>query len=134
VINGILLLIFADNLAVLKWRAVFTKHQALFYYLIFLSILLSYFCPADQIFATMPGVAAELVLTLITLAPLGFAGIIFPVALAENKSPSLALAFNLFGSVIGGLLEYASTFLGIKSLELIGLSLYLLSFFARRPW
>jgi hypothetical protein len=47
--------------------------------------------------------------------------------LRASSNTSKALAFNLFGAVVGGLLEYLSTYLGIRNLLLVAASLYLCS-------
>jgi SAM-dependent methyltransferase len=66
--------------------------------------------------------------TIISL-PIFFAALIFAKAFAEVNSPSKALAANLFGSLIGGLLEYLDMWIGLRSLNLIALILYVLSAF-----
>jgi hypothetical protein len=44
------------------------------------------------------------------------------------KSPSAALGSNLFGALVGGLLEYLDMWMGLRALNLIALALYLVSF------
>ncbi len=58
---------------------------------------------------------------------MGIAAIIFAIAFANTKRASQALAFNLFGAVVGGLLEYLSNYFGIRALDLVAAGLYLAS-------
>jgi SAM-dependent methyltransferase len=60
--------------------------------------------------------------------PLFFAALIFAKAFAVVESPSFALASNLFGALVGGLLEYLDMWTGLRFLNLIALFLYGLSF------
>lgn len=62
-----------------------------------------------------------------TTIPLFFAALIFAKAFAVVESPSIALASNLFGSLVGGLLEYLDMWIGLSSLNLVALALYLVS-------
>ena len=64
----------------------------------------------------------------VTGLPLFFAALIFARAFAVVESPSLALASNLFGALVGGLLEYLDMWTGLRWLNLIALALYGLSF------
>jgi hypothetical protein len=56
--------------------------------------------------------------------PIFFAGLIFSTAFKNEDKPSAGLAFNILGAVVGGLLEYAATYTGIRSLLLIAAVLY----------
>lgn len=60
--------------------------------------------------------------------PLFLAALIFAKAFARVESPSIALASNLFGALVGGLLEYLDMWLGLRWLNIIALSLYLISY------
>jgi hypothetical protein len=59
--------------------------------------------------------------------PLFFAGLIFAITFSQTKSIEIALGSNLLGAVIGGIFEYTSLVLGIRSLYLLALAFYLLS-------
>jgi SAM-dependent methyltransferase len=73
---------------------------------------------------------------LATSLPIFFAGIIFATSFKGTKDASGALAANMFGALIGGILEYSSMALGIRSLSLVALVLYSLSWLtlAFRGW
>jgi spermidine synthase len=60
--------------------------------------------------------------------PIFFAALIFAKAFAVVESPSIALASNLFGALIGGLLEYLDMLTGLRFLNVIAIILYGLSF------
>lgn len=60
--------------------------------------------------------------------PVLFAGIIFSTLLKRSPRPSIALGSNLMGAVCGGALEYLSLLVGLRSLALLALALYLGSF------
>jgi hypothetical protein len=59
--------------------------------------------------------------------PLFFAALIFAKAFALVASPSRALAANLFGSLVGGVLEYLDMWTGLRWLNIVALVLYGLS-------
>jgi hypothetical protein len=60
--------------------------------------------------------------------PLFFAALIFAKAFAVVESPSMALASNLLGALVGGMLEYLDMWTGLRFLNIIALILYALSF------
>jgi len=59
--------------------------------------------------------------------PIFFAALIFAKAFAMVESPSKALAANLLGALVGGLLEYLDMWMGLRYLNLVALILYGLS-------
>ena len=61
--------------------------------------------------------------------PIFFAALIFAKAFAAVESPSKALAANLLGALVGGLLEYLDMWMGLRYLNLVALILYVLSAF-----
>jgi Spermine/spermidine synthase domain len=74
-----------------------------------------------------------LVAGLVVASPLFVAALIFAKAFDAVSSPSLALASNMFGSLVGGVLEYVDMWTGLRWLNLLALALYLVSYlFLRR--
>jgi hypothetical protein len=61
-----------------------------------------------------------------------FAGVVFARAFSRARIPSVALGFNVLGSVVGGLTEYLSVFLGIRGLLVIAILLYVGAWWASR--
>jgi len=62
--------------------------------------------------------------------PIFFAGIVFATSFKRAQDASGSLAANMFGALIGGMLEYSSMAMGIRSLTVLALLLYGLSWFA----
>ena len=67
------------------------------------------------------------VATLVLCTPVFFAGLIFISSFARVGFRGSALGSNLFGSLIGGLLESSSLWFGLKSLTVIAAFLYVAS-------
>ena len=96
---------------------------------IFLSLLASYSIPLQGFFFTsllVKIVAATVVLCL----PVFFAGIIFIRSFAAAGFRGEALGSNLFGAMVGGILESPSLWTGIRFLLVIAALLYLASWIA----
>ena len=74
------------------------------------------------------GQPAIWLMTAFLLSPLFVAGLLFASALGERKDLAPALASNLVGSVLGGLLENLSMVFGISALSLVALGVYAASF------
>lgn len=132
VINGVLLMILAANWVTIKATKPF--NQNILYGLLFASLVASYLLPVNTIrtsMASMDMVAAALI-TVVTLLPILMAGLIFATAFKTVQHPSRSFAFNLLGSVLGGLLEYLSTYVGINNLVLVSIILYICSYLAQR--
>lgn len=128
VIAVLLLLIVAANFLV-EFRQDFRVQWA--YAGIFLTILISYFVPISRLF--FPSIVAKaLTATLVLCLPVFFAGIVFTRSFARERSPSEALGANLFGGLVGGLLESLSLWTGIRSLVILAGLLYLASWIALR--
>ena len=130
VINGVLIMILLANLLVIKFGSGITSRQPVIYLMLITSILASYYLPAEQIVDSLHGshFLAYGFITVVTILPMGVAAAIFASAFSVTSNASRALAFNLFGAVVGGLLEYLSNYIGIHNLLLVAGALYLVSF------
>jgi ABC-type xylose transport system permease subunit len=64
----------------------------------------------------------------VTLLPILGAGLIFAIAFSGIQLSARALGFNLFGAVIGAMLEYSSNYTGINALVLLAIALYIGAF------
>jgi hypothetical protein len=119
-ISGILIMALCANLLVLK-----TKHINLgwAYGLLFTSLAVSFFFPLEWL-AGFPDLTKAVLSTLLLSLPLFFAGLIFSESLRRAGETSRPMASNFSGSAVGGLLEYSSSFWGIKSLYIIAALLY----------
>lgn len=122
-IAGILALVLLANLVVARRGA---PPRLTLYALLGLILLLNYAVPPGA--ALGGGVAARAAMTLFLLAPLFVAGLLFASAVREREQLAPALASNLVGAVLGGLLENLSMVTGFSALSLLALTLYAASF------
>jgi spermidine synthase len=56
--------------------------------------------------------------------PILFAALIFSTLLSRRRDAGRALAYNLLGAIIGGVLEYSAMALGIKAMYIVAAALY----------
>ena len=91
---------------------------------LFLALAVLYVVPMQKLFFESWWLRA-VVATLALCTPVFFAGIIFVSSFARAGFRGSALGSNLFGSLIGGLLESASLWFGLKSLTILAAILYL---------
>lgn len=121
VVSGLLCLIVGANLV---YGAFPRIPMAAAYVGLFLALGVMYFVPMEKLFYeswTLRGLVATLALC----TPVFFAGIIFVSSFARVGFRGSALGANLFGSLIGGLLESVSLWFGLKSLAIFAAILYL---------
>ncbi len=69
---------------------------------------------------------------LMVALPVFFAALIFSTLLGRRTDGARALAYNLLGAIVGGVLEYSSMLIGIKGLYLLAAALYLGAFLSTR--
>jgi spermidine synthase len=120
VVSGLLCLIVGANLV---YGALPRIPVALAYVGLFLSLAVMYAVPLQRLFFES-WILRGVVATLILCTPVFFAGIIFISSFARAGFRGSALGSNLFGSLIGGLLESSSLWFGLKSLTVIAGVLY----------
>lgn len=123
VISAILLMIVLANIAVERLNL---RRTWLYYVLLGVSLVASFFLPV-RTFLGLPVGLRTVLASLEQAAPLFFAAIVFAIRFREQKSIPEALGSNLLGGVLGGLTEYASLALGIRSLYILALGGYILS-------
>ena len=121
VVSGLLCLIVGANLV---YGAVPRIPASVAYAGLFLTLAVMYFVPMQKLFFESWALRA-LVATLALCLPVFFAGIVFVSSFASAGFRGSALGSNLFGSLVGGLLESASLWFGLKSLTIIAALLYL---------
>jgi SAM-dependent methyltransferase len=125
VIGAILVMILAANLAAAKFsRASF----AVLYALLALTLVVNFVFPLDTLNQLDWGYRVAAGAMLVT-CPLFMAALIFAKAFATVSSSSAGLASNLFGALVGGLLEYLDMWTGLRWLNLIALALYGVAFY-----
>ncbi len=120
-ISGVLIMALIANLYVLNAKSINLRWV---YGLLFASIFFGYFFQLASLTGYSPiikGVIGTIILSL----PLLFAGIIFSESMRRYGETSHPIASNFSGSAVGGVLEYASIWWGIKSLYIISIVLYI---------
>lgn len=123
VINGVLGMILAANVLVIKFKPAIAPRLSWVFFALFGTLLVNYFLPVTSVVeSSIP--MAHLLTTVITLLPMFLAGIIFATSFSLMKSPTNGLAFNILGSVFGAVLELLSSYTGVKALLLVALVLY----------
>jgi SAM-dependent methyltransferase len=124
VIGAIMVMILAANFLAPKIsRASFAS----LYGMLSLALVLNFVFPLDTL-NQLDWVSRIVAGGMLVTCPLFVAALIFAKAFAKVGSSSAGLASNLFGALVGGLLEYLDMWTGLRWLNLIALALYLLSF------
>jgi hypothetical protein len=123
-ISGVLVMALLANLYVLKMKTVDLRWV---YFLLFASLLFGYFFPLARLAGYSNLIKGMIGITILSL-PLLFSGIIFSESLRRYGETSRPIAYNFSGSAVGGVLEYASIWWGIKSLYLVAVFLYIGAF------
>jgi spermidine synthase len=124
VIAAILVLIVAVNFLVESWPSI---PVPVAYAGIGVCMLVSYFLPLERLFFQVFWVKV-LMGSLVLCSPVAFASIVFIRSFAEYKFSGQALGSNLLGALVGGMLESASLWTGIRSLIILAAALYFLSY------
>ena len=127
VIAGLLVLIVAANLVVQNRPSI---PMGFAYLGIFACILISYLLPLERLFFQSFWVRA-FAATLTLCLPAGFASIVFIKSFAAVRFSGEALGSNLLGGLVGGMLEAASMWTGIRSLLILAALLYFASYVCR---
>ncbi|HTM43285.1 MAG TPA: methyltransferase domain-containing protein [Terriglobales bacterium] len=128
VISALLLLIVCANCVVQWWEHI---PFWLAYLGIFISFAVTWLIPLNKFFFHSVALKAT-VAALVLCSPVFFAGVIFVRSFARAGFSGKALGSNLFGALVGGLLESLSFWFGLKALLVIAAFLYLASALALR--
>lgn len=128
-ITAVLIMAILANLLTATWRSASASLWAI---LLLVSLALTSL-PHQTVFLGLGqlwgGAAGALLLAL----PIFFAGMVFSTSLRSAREVDAAMASNLIGAILGGLLEYLSLLLGIASLAWLAGLLYLLALGSRLP-
>jgi len=97
---------------------------------LFSSLAIAYAVPARSLLPL--GLAGQWIVGgLMVALPILFAALIFAVLFrSRTANPTAALAANLIGAIVGGVLEYSSMIVGIKTLYVLAAVFYLAAFLA----
>ena len=123
VIAAILALIVVGTLLVLRN---FAPRTSIVFMLLVVTLIGTYFFPIRMLLGWNSPLREWVALVLLCL-PLFFAAMIFAREIRHEPRPSAALASNLLGALVGGVLEYSSMQFGFHALYLLALALYLLA-------
>jgi hypothetical protein len=123
VIAAILVMIVIANMVVRLLRLTDARS---YYVLLAAALVFNFFVPVGS-FLGLSLVWRIVLASAAQAVPLFFAGMIFAITFSQTTSIEIALGSNMIGSVLGGILEYTSLALGIRSLYLLALVFYLLS-------
>lgn len=101
------------------------------YGLLGLMLALNYLIPADRLLVGNP-LLRYLVAGAFVFAPIFLANVVFSHAFRDAESADLAFASNLFGIMVGGMLEYTSLLFGYHFVLLLAILFYAAAFVLRR--
>ena len=121
VFSSILVVVLLANLVVMRRSELPTI--PLFGFLLG-SLFVAYSVPASRLLV-LGTVGQWVVGGLMVALPVFFAALIFSTLLGRRTDGTRALAYNLLGAIIGGVLEYSSMVIGIKGLYVLAAALYL---------
>ena len=128
VVATVLIAIFATNRLVMQGRGLSSRVA---YPLLLVTLVLSYFFPFKLLLGL--SILPRLLATGAVMGlPICWASMIFSNSFARCPRAEVALGSNLLGVVLGGSLEYLGNIIGLKSLYLVAILIYFLSWlFAR---
>lgn len=128
VFSSILVMVLLANLLVSRGRTL--PLEVLFGCLLG-ALMLAYVVPVSDLLWL--GRVGQWVLGgLMVALPILFAALIFSTLFRYTAEPSRALAWNLLGAIVGGVLEYSAMAVGIKGLYLIAGAIYVLAWLTSR--
>jgi hypothetical protein len=128
VVAGVLVLIAVASMLVRRFPRVSYKAA---YAGIFIALAVVYFVPLERFFFPSPW-AKACVATAVFCLPVFFAGVIFMRSFAAAGFGAPSLGSNLFGALVGGLLESMSLWTGVRSLVVLAILIYLVSWLTLR--
>jgi spermine/spermidine synthase len=128
-ISAVLLMAILANLWVARMGVTSIRPWAA---LLLLTLAISSATPTT-VFLGLGQVAGGIAGALLLALPILFAGMVFSASLRGVPSVDTAMASNLMGAILGGLIEYVSLMLGIGSLAWVAAALYGLAVLARVP-
>ena len=126
-IAAVLLMAILANLLIARLRVDDIRPWVI---LLLLTLIASSVLPSS-LFLSLGQVTGGIVAALLLALPIFFAGMVFSGSLRRVTRVENAMASNLLGAILGGLIEYLSLILGIGALAWLALLLYVLAVVAR---
>jgi hypothetical protein len=108
------------------------KRVGVLYILLFAFVLLNYFIPLKTLLGISSPVLRYGLASILTFAPIFFANVVFSHSFRDSLAADIAFASNLFGAMIGGMLEYLALALGYQSILLLVLAFYIIAYLTRK--
>ncbi|MBZ5633399.1 MAG: hypothetical protein LAO55_09755 [Acidobacteriia bacterium] len=127
-ISGILLLIVGANMLE---RAGLRVPTPVVYAGLFTTLLVAYIVPVSDLLAESRTVRIAGAIAVLC-GPVFFASIVFIRSFAAARFAGTALGSNLFGALVGGLLESLSMWIGLRPLLFLAATLYLMAYLTSR--
>jgi spermidine synthase len=127
IVSGVLCMILLANLAAALWPRL---NLTLVGGCLVGSCLALYFFDLSTL-AFLPYTTKAILVGALTTFPMFFSGIVFIRSFAATKRKDLALGANIFGALVGGLLQSITFAVGIKALLLVVAALYLAALLTR---
>jgi hypothetical protein len=104
-------------------RHVRFRQPALLYVALFATLALAWIVPPDSLFAlSLP--LRFCAASALAFAPILLANLVFAERFRDVGSSTIAFGANLFGAMVGGVLEYSALIVGYQSLLLVVAALY----------
>ncbi|MBP7860247.1 hypothetical protein KA183_01085 [bacterium] len=129
VIASVLFMLLGANLIVAYHSKWLWARISLLYGLLMVTLIGSYLFPfGSLIHSHLPEFLTFGLSTIVTLAPMFMAGLIFGSSLDNSDNSAVSIGFNLLGGVLGALLEYFTSYTGINGIILVSLALYVVSY------
>ncbi len=129
VIASVLFMLLGANLIVDRHSKWLWARVSLLYVLLAVTLIGSFLFPFGAlIHSHLPVFLTFGLSTIVTLAPMFMAGLIFGSSLDNSDNSAVSIGFNLLGGVLGALLEYFTSYTGINGIILVSLALYVLSY------
>jgi hypothetical protein len=124
VFAGVLVMGLAGTVIAARSAARVNKIPGYAYGLLAALLALNYAVPLSAL-AALPLETRTLTSVLLVCGPLLASGIVFALSLARTGDADRALASNLLGAMLGGLVEYLSMITGFRALVLLAAAFYL---------
>jgi len=114
-----------------NWVVISMKGQTNLWFgltMIILSLAAGYLYSHNMVHLLDP-ILAKIALPVLLTVPVFFSGLVFSGLFAIRGTVSSAMASNLLGVLVGGLLEYNALYFGYRSLYLFAIGMYIAAFF-----
>jgi hypothetical protein len=106
-------------------------HIWIFYVLLFFFLVLNYLMPLKSLLGISSPVVRYGLASFLAFAPIFCANVVFSHSFKDSAAADIAFASNLFGAMLGGMLEYTALVFGYQALLLFVILFYVLAYLTR---